>query len=47
MKELNIIKIIRNLRNHKIFNHQNGLHEKTKFKVKHNSRNVIEIGNAD
>ena len=40
---MDLIKILRNLRNQIIYNNQKGFSEHVKFKVKHNNKNIIII----
>ena len=43
IKEMNLIKVIKNIRNQVIFNSLNGYSEQIKFKVKSMSKNLILI----
>jgi len=43
IKEMNLIKVIKNIRNQVIFNSLNGYTEQIKFKVKSMSKNLILI----
>jgi len=44
---MNIIKLLKNVRNQVIFNSLNGFTEQIKFKVKHLSKNLITIEEND
>ena len=43
IKEMNLIKVIKNIRNQVIFNSLNGFTDQIKFKVKRMSKNLIVI----
>jgi hypothetical protein len=44
---MNIIKLLKNVRNQVIFNSLNGFTEQIKFKVKHLSKNLIVVEKND
>ena len=44
-KEMDIVKLIRGIRNLKIFNKVNGLSDFNKFMIKNSNKNVIDLDN--
>ena len=44
---MNLIKLLKNLRNQQIFNNLNGYSEHVKFQVKHHTKNIIIIDKSD
>ena len=44
-KEMDIVKLLRGLRNLKIFSKMIGLEEHTKFAIKNSNKNVIDLDN--
>jgi hypothetical protein len=44
-KEMDLIKLVRGIRNLKIFNKVNGFNEHIKFIIKNSEKNVIDLDN--